>query len=319
MENIKILVPLDFSDMGAKALHSAEKFANLFNGTITPFHSYLPLNEVDGGPYMFGMSTATMENYDEIEQALHERLGELAREHIDPALVTNPLISIGNPAQSIVEEGKDYDMIVMSTHGRTGFSRFFLGSVSEKVLRTSHVPVLIVNQERELSNLDRIMVTTDFSDHSKEAFPVAKAVARQANATLEVVNVLAFDPQHDDEPDESKVEVRNQRINVLAKELLHDISDLVETKVIVSSDTPHEAILNYNLNNPHDLIVMSTVGRTGIDYMMMGSTTANVARHGEKSRAQALIPKPIPSNHCRSYPYQKLSACSHLLCTYYYL
>ena len=290
MKNIKILVPLDFSDLGSKALHSAEKFANLFNGSITPFHSYLPLNEVDGGPYMFGMSTAAMEDYDEIEDALHDRLAELAKEEVDPALVTEPLISIGNPAQSIVEEAKDFDMIVMTTHGRTGFSRFFLGSVAEKVLRMSNIPVLIVNEERELSNLDRIMVTTDFSDHSKEAFPVAKQIAKVANAKLEVVNILAYDPQHDDEPDESKIQVRKQRMSVLAKEMLHDIDDLVETKVIISSDTPHEAILNYDINNPHDLIVMSTVGRTGIDYLMMGSTTANVVRH-VKSPVLSVNPK----------------------------
>lgn len=290
MENIKILVPLDFSELGSKALHSAEKFATLFNGSITPFHSYLPLNEVDGGPYMFGMSTTAMEDYDEIEDALEDRLAELAKEEVDPSLVTEPLISIGNPAQSIVEEAKDFDMIVMTTHGRTGFSRFFLGSVSEKVLRMSHIPVLIVNEERELSNLERIMVTTDFSDHSKEAFPVAKEIARVANAKLEVVNVLAYDPQYDDEPEDSKIQVREQRMSVLAKELLHDIDDLVETKVIISSDTPHEAILNYNLDNPHDLIVMSTVGRTGIDYLMMGSTTANVVRH-VKSPVLSINPK----------------------------
>ena len=290
MENIKILVPLDFSELGSKALHSAERLAKLFNGTITPFHSYLPLNEVDGGPYMFGMGSTSIEDYDEIEDALHDRLAELAKEEVDPELVTEPLISIGNPAQSIVEEGKNFDMIVMTTHGRTGFSRFFLGSVSEKVLRTSHIPVLIVNDERELTNLDRIMVTTDFSDHSKEAFPVAKEIAQKANATLELVNILSFDPQHNDEPDDSKIQVREQRLNVLAKEALHDISDQVKTKVIVSSDTPHEAILNYNVNNPHDLIVMSTVGRTGIDYLMVGSTTANVARH-VKSPVLSVNPK----------------------------
>lgn len=290
MENIKILVPLDFSDLGSKALHSAEKLAQLFNGSITPFHSYLPLNEVDGGPYMFGMGSTTIEDYDEIEDALYDRLGELARNEVDPSLVTKPLISIGNPAQSIVEEGKDFDLIVLSTHGRTGFSRFFLGSVSEKVLRMSHVPVLVVNQERELTNLNNIMLTTDFSDHSKEAFPIAKEIAREAKATLELVNILPYDPEHDEEPEESKVQVREQRLNVLAKEIFHDISDLIKTKVIVSTDTPHESILKYNNNNPHDLIIMSTVGRTGIDYLMMGSTTANVVRH-VKSPVLSVNPK----------------------------
>jgi len=290
MENIKILVPLDFSDLGSKALHSAEKLAKLFNGSITPFHSYLPLNEVDGGPYMFGMGTSTMEDFDEIEKALHERLSELANDEIDSSLVTEPLISIGNPAQSIVEESEDFDMIVMTTHGRTGFSRFFLGSVSEKVLRMAHVPVLIVNEERELANLERIMVTTDFSDHSKEAFSVAMEIAKKANAKLELVNVMPYDPQHEDEPDESKKQLRQQRLKVLAKEEMHKMGDLLETKVIISEDTPHEAILNYNINNPHDLIVMSTVGRTGIDYLMMGSTTANVARH-VKSPVLSVNPK----------------------------
>ncbi|MGD8426649.1 MAG: universal stress protein [Balneolaceae bacterium] len=290
MENIKILVPLDFSELGSKALHSAEKMATLFNGSITPFHSYLPLNEVEGGPYMFGMGSASVEDYDEIEETLHSRLAELAKEEVDPTLVNEPLISIGNPAQAIVEEGKNFDMIVMTTHGRTGFSRFFLGSVSEKVLRTSHVPVLIVNQERELADLKHIMLTTDFSDHSKEAFSVAQQIARKANAKLELVNILSYDPQHQNEPDESKLVLRKQRLSVLAKEELHEISDLMETKVLVSSDTPHEAILNYDLNTPHDLIVMSTVGRTGIDYLMMGSTTANVVRH-VKSPVLSVNPK----------------------------
>ncbi|WP_445666196.1 universal stress protein [Fodinibius sp. AD559] len=290
MENIKILVPLDFSDLGSKALYSAERMAKLFNGSVTPFHSYLPLNEVDGGPYMFGMGTSTMEDFDEIEEALYERLSELANEEIDSSLVTEPLISIGNPAQSIVEESKDFDMIVMTTHGRTGFSRFFLGSVSEKVLRMSDIPVLIVNEERELTNLDRIMVTTDFSDHSKEAFPVAMEIAKKANAKLELVNVMPYDPQHEDEPDDSKKQLREQRLKVLSKEVMHEMGNLLETKVIISEDTPHEAILNYNLENPHDLIVMSTVGRTGIDYLMMGSTTANVARH-VKSPVLSVNPK----------------------------
>lgn len=290
MENIKILVPLDFSELGSKALLSAEKMAKLFNGTVTPFHSYLPLNEVDGGPYMFGMGTTAMEDFDEIEEALHDRLGELAREEIDASLVTEPLISIGNPAQSIVEEAEDFDMIVMTTHGRTGFSRFFLGSVSEKVLRMSHVPVLIVNEERELSNLDSIMVTTDFSDHSKEAFSIAMEIAKKANATLELVNVMPYDPQHEEEPDESKRQLREQRLKVLAKEEMHDMGDRLKTKLIVSTETPHEAILKYNIENPHDLVVMSTVGRTGIDYLMMGSTTANVARH-VKSPVLSVNPK----------------------------
>ncbi|SMO43387.1 universal stress protein [Fodinibius sediminis] len=290
MENIKILVPLDFSELSTSALHSAQKIAELFQGSITPFHSYLPLNEVDGGPYMFGMGSTAIDDYDEIEEALNSRLTELADENVEQSLLTKPRISIGNPAQAIVEEAKDFDMIVMSTHGRTGFSRFFLGSVAEKVLRMAHLPVLIVNEEREITGLDKILLTTDFSDHSKEAFSYAKEIALKARARLELLNIFAYDPEHDNDPDKSKIDLREQRLKVLAKEELHELGDLVSTRVIVSTETPHEAILNYNLNNPQDLIVMSTVGRTGIDYLMMGSTTANVARH-VKSPVLSINPK----------------------------
>ncbi|HEX6981227.1 MAG TPA: universal stress protein [Balneolaceae bacterium] len=278
MENIKILVPLDFSDLGSKALHSAAVMAKLFSGSITPFHSYLPLNEVDGGPYTFGIGPTVVENYEEIEEALHERLSKLASEEVDQSLLTEPRISMGNAAQAITEEAGEFDMIVMTTHGRTGFSRFFLGSVSEKVLRSSHLPVLIVNEKRELTAIDRIMLTTDFSEHSKKAFPYAKEIAQKTGAELELVNVITVDAQNP-EQEAQKKQLRKQRLEVLAKEELHEISDAVKTTIIASSTAPHEAILNYNLSEPHDLIVMSTVGRTGIDYLMMGSTTANVVRH----------------------------------------
>jgi nucleotide-binding universal stress UspA family protein len=290
MDNIKILVPLDFSELGTTALHSAKRMAQLFNGTITPFHSYLPLNEVDAGPYMFGMQPSSIENYEDVEDALHERLIDLSTEEIDQQLLTKPRISIGNPAQSITEEADDFDVIVMSSHGRTGFSRFFLGSVAEKVLRTARLPVLVVNKERELTNIDHILLTTDFSDHSKQAFPHAKEIAEKAGANLELVNIFAYDPEHKNDPDDAKVKLRRQRLKILAKEELHELGDQLTTNVIVSTDTPHETILNYNLNNPHDLIVMSTVGRTGIDYLMMGSTTANVVRH-VKSPVLSINPK----------------------------
>lgn len=278
MQELKILVPLDFSDLSAKALKASQVLAELFGGEITPFHSYLPLNELDG-PYMLGLGATPVENYEETESVLRERIGEISNEHVDEKFLAKPIITIGNPAQSIVEEAKNHDMIAMSTHGRTGFSRFFLGSVAEKVLRTSHVPVLVVDKESRIGPIKNILLTTDFSDNSHAAFPYAKEIAEASDARIELINVLSYDTQHEEHPDESKIALREQRLKVLAKEELHEISDRLTTNLLVSSNTPHEAILNHNLNNTFDLILMATIGRTGIGYLMMGSTTANVVRH----------------------------------------
>lgn len=289
MEKIKILVPLDFSELGAYALRTAETFAKLYDGSITPFHSYVPVNELNS-PYSFDISSTPMEDYEQIEEALTNRLREMAETEIDEKYLNKPIVSMGNPAQAIVEQSEDFNMIVMTTHGRTGFSRFFLGSVSEKVLRISHIPVMIVNKEREVSELNRIMITTDFSEHSREAFPIAREIAEKAGSRIELVHILSVDTEKAAQPDESVKNIREQRLKVLAKEEFHEIGTKVSTKVIISVDTPHEALYNYNLNNPHDLIVMSTVGRTGIDYLMVGSTTANVVRH-VKSAVLSINPK----------------------------
>ena len=256
----------------------AENLAAIFDGTVTPFHSYIPISEMDG-PYMLGLGPTPQEDFEEMESILTDRLKEIAADKIEQSYLSEPVVSIGNPGQAIVEEAKDYDMIVMSTHGRTGFTRFFLGSVAEKVLRTSHKPVLVVDKKSRIDEIERIMLTTDFSDNSLAAFPFAKEIAVAADAELELLHILSYDPHNEDEPDESKISLREQRLEILSKEELHDVSERLITKVIVSSDTPHEAILNYNLNNPHDLVVMATLGRTGIEYLMMGSTTANVVRH----------------------------------------
>ncbi len=291
MKNCKILVPLDFSDAGIYALQAAEKVARLFDGTITPFHAYVPVSDMYGTD-IFGIDnlSAPLPDMEQVESMHREHLQEFARGAVTDTLLNEPLISIGNPAPAIIEAASDFDLIVMSSHGRSGFSRIFLGSVSDKVLRTAHIPVMIVNEEKQLRSFDRLMLATDFSDHSKEAFPVALEIASKADSTIELLHIFSFEDHEKDEPDESTISLRKQRLEVLSKEMLSEIDDKLKTKVIVSSSAPHEAILNENLNNPHDLIIMSTVGRTGIDYLMMGSTTANVVRH-VKSPILSVNPK----------------------------
>jgi nucleotide-binding universal stress UspA family protein len=291
MENCKILVPLDFSDAGKYALQAAEKVARLFDGSITPFHAYVPVSDMYGTDiFGFDNLSAPLPDMEEIEGMHYEHLEEFARGAVTDTLLNEPLISVGNPATAIVEAAGDFDLIIMSSHGRSGFSRIFLGSVSDKVLRTAHIPVMIVNEEKQLKSFDRLMLATDFSEHSKEAFPVALEFASKANSRVDLLHIFSFEDHEKDEPDESTISLRKQRLEVLSKEMLSEIDDRLETKVIVSSNTPHEAILNENLNNTHDLIIMSTVGRTGIDYLMMGSTTANVVRH-VKSPVLSVNPK----------------------------
>jgi len=275
---MKILVPIDFSDRSKKALEVAEKFAPIVGGKVTPFYSHLPISELDE-PYALGMSSAMYQNFDELEDTLKKKVSDLSEEVVDKKYLNEPIIMMGNAAQSIIDISDDFDYIIMSSHGRTGFSRFLLGSVSEKVLRLSKIPVMIVENESDVGEFKNILVTTDFSDNASEAFPYAVKLAQKTGGTIDLLHVLSFDQFDDDEKDLSLRKIREDRLKILVKEHFQPISDRVNSKVIITQGSPHEAIFEHVNENNYNLVVMATVGRTGINYLMMGSTTANVVRH----------------------------------------
>lgn len=275
---MKILVPIDFSERSKKALEVAQKFAVIMDGTVTPYYSHLPISELDE-PYALGMSTKMYQKFDELEDLLEERAQTFSENLVDDDYLRDPVIQMGNAAQGIIDTSEDYDCVIMSSHGRTGFSRFLLGSVSEKVLRLSNKPVMIVENESDVGQFAKLLVTTDFSENSAGAFPMAIDIAEKTGAKIDLIHILSFDQFDDHEKDLSLKKIREERLKILKKEYFNKILDQVTAKVIVSQDSPHEAIYDHVNKNDYNLIVMATVGRTGINYLMMGSTTANVVRH----------------------------------------
>ena len=275
---MKILVPIDFSDRSKKALEVADKFAPIIDGRVTPFYSHLPISELDE-PYALGMSTKMYQNFDDLEEILEKRVSELSEQIVNRDFLDAPVIMMGNAAQSIINISEEFDYIIMSSHGRTGFSRFLLGSVSEKVLRLSKIPVMIVENESNVGDFKKILVTTDFSENSIGAFSYALDIAQKTGGTIDLLHVLSFDQFDDDEKDLSLRKIREERLKILKKEHFQPMSDRITSNVIVTQGSPHEAILNHVKDNEYNLVIMATVGRTGINYLMMGSTTANVVRH----------------------------------------
>lgn len=286
---MKILVPIDFSDRSKKALQVADTFAQLFDAKITPFYSHLPISELDE-PYALGLSSKMYQNFENLEEQLVTRVREVAENNVDKSRLEKALVVLGNPAESIIDASEKYDYIIMSSHGRTGFSRFLLGSVAEKVLRLANTPVLVVENESNVGDFKKIMVTTDFSDNAAEAYPYAIDIAEKAGGIVDLVHVLSFEQFDEDEKDLSLRKIREERLKLLEKEHFGRISDQVNHELIVSKDSVHEAIFNHVEENEYDLIVMATVGRTGINYLMMGSTTANVVRH-VKTAVLSINPK----------------------------
>jgi len=144
----KILCPIDFGEQSLAALDFACKLA---------LQNDAPLCVLTVVPLMTGvteMAPVTLDPYPYAERTASDRLVRLARERITGGIFYDTLIVGGDPATGILNVARQVgaDLIVMGTHGRTGVKHWVLGSVAERVVRESPVPVLTVHARQELED-----------------------------------------------------------------------------------------------------------------------------------------------------------------------
>ena len=134
----KILCPIDFDDNSIAALDYARDLAREHDATLYVLHAVFVLLPGAGFP---------LEPYPVVSDEPRKlELQKIAREHLDGKVRYELAARAGKPAETIIQAAEDFDvdLIVMATHGRTGVTRLFLGSVAEHVVRTSSRPVLTI-------------------------------------------------------------------------------------------------------------------------------------------------------------------------------
>jgi len=138
----KILVPLDGSETSEGILPEIEKLASAFGACICLLHVVPHL--------IFPGSMEPVVQYETIAEALSKEgesyLRTIEKRLTDKGLTVECQLQHGNEAQLILErcDRDDIDLIAMSTHGRSGVSRWLLGSVAEKVVRHATKPILLI-------------------------------------------------------------------------------------------------------------------------------------------------------------------------------
>jgi universal stress protein A len=143
----RILVPVDFSPASSKAVAYADAFAVTFGAAVTLLHVVEPLVL----PAEFGYVPVPSPE-DELKQlnAIKARLRRVA-EDLDSAKRSEVVVRIGRPWQEIAQAVADLgaDLLVITTHGRTGIKHVLMGSVAEKIVRHAGCPVLVVRPEEK--------------------------------------------------------------------------------------------------------------------------------------------------------------------------
>ncbi len=141
----KILIPLDGSELAKKALDHGEKLARIFGSEIILFQ-VVPFMPIYGSPEL-----VTPLIIDERQkEAVEKYLSNLADELKEKGLKASAMVKTGQQvAVEIIDFAKEIgaDLIIMSTHGRSGITRWVLGSVALKVLTRAETPILLLRSK----------------------------------------------------------------------------------------------------------------------------------------------------------------------------
>ncbi|NHN49197.1 universal stress protein [Halostella sp. JP-L12] len=276
-----ILVPTDGSDVSEVAVKKAIALARRFDASIHAIH----VLEVDDVPA--DVAAEATEELTRIGETALAEVSDLAT-NAGVATTTRVVETTGPVHEEIVDYAVDYgvDLIVMGTHGRTGWDRLVLGSVAERVLRTSPVPVLTVSGEADSDrDVETVLVPTDGSDPANAAADHAIELAAATDAALHVVHVVNLTGGWGGEIEspqlyEALEEAGQRAVDEVVERA--DDADVRSVEASVLSGTPARSILDYADERDVDWIVMGTHGRTGLDRYLLGSVTARVVRLSER-------------------------------------
>ena len=294
MINIKhILCPVDFSEFSRHAFDRAVAVARSHGAEVTVLH-VLPVTSAvpalpygPEGPGPFGFEAIdrdrTLAELPRFLQPEHSADVRVRYEVIDsPSVHREILLQI--PRQSA-------DLVVMGSHGRSGFDHIVLGSVAEKTLRRTRVPVLIVPPHDSAvlpagrDPFRRVLCAVDFSHDSARAMEYAASFARQAAGRLSVLHVvepmpIGHDPMLGTGFDLAGYELRLEESGRAQLRTFAPDSTAAgcEVETMLTRGRAYKEILRIAAERQSDLIVVGVHGRNALDRLVFGSTTEQIIR-----------------------------------------
>ena len=288
-----ILCPVDLSEASQHALEQATAIAGWYHATLTVLHVHPPGPAIALEP--FAVNAPPSEERGEIE-----RLREATRAAAAPALAAgvqvDVVVDVGDPIRQILAraEPRDVGMIVMGTHGASGFEHLVLGSVTEKVLRRARRPVLTVPPRMHAATalpFQRILCAIDFSDSSLSGLEWAWSLADETGAAVSLLHVIEWPWDEPPAPPFEKlpgaearrlIEFRHAAETASRQQLEAlvpaNLRHRCPSAPLVRHGKAHREVLAAAAETRADLIVMGVHGRNVADLALFGSTTNQVVR-----------------------------------------
>jgi nucleotide-binding universal stress UspA family protein len=285
-----ILLPFDGSEGAAEVLHHASEIAHWADATIEVL--YVADTARDSVTVVEGHTVdALVQRGEDVVEEAAKTLETLGVSHETDVVQ-------GNPPETIVDyaERYDQDLVVMPTHGREGLSRYLIGSVSEKVVRLSSVPVLTVRMrpdEQLTFPYENVLVPTDGSAAAEHAAEHVVELAAALDATVHVLSVVddaALGP-------DVRSTIAGKASEQAATDAVESVVSAAETCGVtntvqhVEHGAPAEAIRDCIESNDIHAVGMGTTGRRGTDRILLGSVAEKTVRSAPVSVLTVANPK----------------------------
>lgn len=282
-----VLCPLDLSETSPATFGYATMLARWYGASVTALQMIrvgLPTVQPVSSPLVM-----TPEH----EKRFTDDLQQFVDAHTPAGLAVNVVLREGPMVEGILEEARSRraDLIVMGTHGRGGFDRLVLGSVTEKVLRKATGPVLTVPPavtsapDGAIAPFKNILCAIDFSPASLRALTYALSLAQESGKRLILLHVFDW-PVDRPMPGglgPELAEYRRHSQEQAERELHAAVPEAArawcECTEVTAVGRPHETITRIARERGADLIVLGVHGRNAVELALFGSTTHQVVRH----------------------------------------
>lgn len=269
-----LLCPTDFSQPADLALRYARHVADCFKARLIVLHA-----DVFEAPIYFTESDVNQlaKMLEQSKEAAHSYLIRHVKGRIGESAEFEPLAIEGQTVSTILEisEEKKADLIVMGSHGRSGFNRFVLGSVTEKVLHGTDRPLLVVHERKGEAetggiSIHRVLCPVNYSEIAQKALGHAGAISRCFGAELVVLHVI-----EDQSGDMNEADQHDRLCTWVPPELLAQCS----VKEWVRQGEAAERIIQAATSEGCDMIVLGAQHKQFRETTVLGTTTLRVTRH----------------------------------------
>jgi len=261
----RIVVPIDFSEQSETALKVAATLAKKSNSELFVLH-------------MLELSPAIMSNTEYIPQVhivhlikvTEDRLSKFLDKPYLKGIKITPIIKHYKVFSEVneVAEKHEVDLIVMGSNGTDGLEEIFIGSNTERVVRSSEIPVLVIKGDVANFKAERFVFASDFKEESVPAAKKAIAFADLLGADLKLVYINT--------PADAFLST-DDTYNRISK--FSNIAMIAKEVDIHNDYSVEKGILNYAESQAADMIGIPTHGRKGLSHFFMGSIGEDIANH----------------------------------------